>query len=69
MCTISSTEFKNNFGKYIELSEREEIIITKRGRIICRMIPERMSLIEEAKSLFNIFPENATIGNDPDERG
>ena len=69
MCTITTTEFKKNFGKYIELGQKEEIQVIKRGTIIFRIVPERKSLIEEAKSFFNLLPADATIGIDPDERG
>lgn len=32
MCTITATEFKTNFGKYLELSMKEDILITKNGK-------------------------------------
>lgn len=31
MCKISATEFKTNFGKYLELALNEDILITKNG--------------------------------------
>ena len=31
--TITATEAKNNFGKYLTLSSREDIFITKQGKI------------------------------------
>lgn len=69
MCTISTTELKNNFGKYIELGQKEEIQVVKRGVIIFRIVPEKLKLVEEAKTFFNLLPEDASIGVDPDERG
>lgn len=32
--TISATEFKTNFGKYLNLVQKEDIEITKNGKII-----------------------------------
>jgi len=32
MCTITATEFKTQFGKYLELSNKEDILITKNGK-------------------------------------
>lgn len=69
MCTITTTEFKNNFGKYIELGQKEEIKVVRRGQVIFTIVPEKTSLLAEAKSYFNMLPEDATIGIDPDERG
>ena len=69
MCEISTTEFKNNFGKYVELGEKEEIVVKKRERIIFRIMPEKLRLANQAKSFFGMLPEGATIGVDPNERG
>ena len=69
MSIITTTEFKNNFGKYIELGQKEEIKVTKRGQIIFTIIPEKLSLLAEAESYFDMLPSDATIGIDPDERG
>ena len=69
MCTITTTEFKNNFGKYIELGQKEEIKVVKRGLVIFTIVPEKDALVAEAKSYFNMLPGDATIGIDPNERG
>lgn len=34
---ITSTEMKNNFGKYLRIAAREDIIITKNGKKVCRL--------------------------------
>ena len=36
---ISTTEIQNSFGKYLKLSQCEEIIITKNGQKVARLIP------------------------------
>jgi len=69
MCTITTTEFKNNFGKYIELGQKEEIIVKKENVIIFRIVPERLKLLKEAEQFYGIFPEGTKIGEDPNERG
>lgn len=68
MRQVTTTEFKNNFGKYIEMAQNEEVEIVKRGRVIIIMIPERFKLLEEAKKFIGILPKGASIGVDPDER-
>jgi prevent-host-death family protein len=40
---INSTEFQNNFGKYLKLSEFEEVIITKSGTKVAKLTPYRES--------------------------
>ena len=69
MYTITTTELKNNFGKYIELGQKEVIRVMKRGQVIFSIVPEKEALLAEAKSFFNMLPADAAIGSDPDERG
>lgn len=48
---IPSTEVQNNFGKYIKIAaELEDVIITRKGREIARLVPckERLVVNEEA---------------------
>ena len=68
MCTITTTEFKNHFGKYVDMAQKEEIQVTKRGVVIFKMTPERFSLVNEAISFLNLLPRGTTIGEDPNER-
>ena len=68
MRTITSTELKNNYGKYIQLAEKEKIEVTKRGVVIFTMVPKRYELGERLKGYFGILPPDATIGTDPNER-
>ena len=35
--TITATEFKANLGKYLEMVDEQEIIITKNGKSIARL--------------------------------
>ena len=69
MYRITTTEFENNFDKYAELGEYEEIEVVKDNKTIFRIIPERQRLKEEAKKFIGILPKGTTIGVDPDERG
>jgi prevent-host-death family protein len=41
---ITATEFKMNLGKYLDTSEREDVIITKNGKPVARLVGERAYL-------------------------
>lgn len=69
MCTITSTEFKKNFGKYNKMAQREEIIITNHGKPVYTLQPIQIKRVKDMESLFGILPADATIGVEPDERG
>jgi prevent-host-death family protein len=35
---VNSTDMQNNFGKYLELAASEEIVITKKGLPVARLL-------------------------------
>ena len=35
--TITATEFKSNLGKYLDMVNEEEVVITKNGKNIARL--------------------------------
>ena len=35
---VTATDFKNNIGKYISVSKKEDIIVTKNGKYIARLV-------------------------------
>ena len=59
MCEITATELKRNFGKYVELGQKEEIVVTHRGKQIFTIVPKKMDLLKRMESYFGILPEEA----------
>lgn len=59
MCEITATELKRNFGKYMELGQKEEIVVTHRGKEIFTIIPKKTKLMKRWESLFGVLPEEA----------
>ncbi len=51
---VTSTEFKLNLGRYLDLVSQEEIIITKTDRRIAKLIADEEDLVSVAQSLFGI---------------
>jgi prevent-host-death family protein len=41
---ITATEFKMNLGKYLDAATREDVIITKNGKPVARLVGERAYL-------------------------
>jgi len=53
---VSSTEVQNNFGKYLSLVDSEDIIITKNGKRVARLVkyyPGDDYIIREGSSAYN----------------
>jgi prevent-host-death family protein len=38
---ITATEFKTNLGKYLDTAGREDVVITKNGKAVARLVGER----------------------------
>jgi prevent-host-death family protein len=66
---ITSTEFKLNLGRYLDLVSQEEIIITRNGRRIAKLTADEEDLVSVAQSLFGIAANaNLTDGKIKEER-
>ena len=66
MRTITATELKENLGKYLKLGENEVIKITRRGKVILSIVPEKERLKEGVISIFGSVPREAFFDDDID---
>ncbi len=66
--SITATELKNNLGKYLLLSETEDVFITKNGRVVAKLTNPYQNMVETAKSLFGILPMDADLEETKKER-
>ncbi len=58
---ITATELKSNLGRYLELAEKEEIVITRNGKRIARLIDANQDKSAIVRSLRGILPPNVTL--------
>lgn len=66
--SITATELKQNLGKYLLLSAKEDILITKNGKTIAKLTNPNQNRVNTAKSLFGILPEDASLEDAKEER-
>lgn len=66
--SITATELKNNLGKYLLLSATEDILITKNGKVVAKLVNPYQNRVDTAKSLFGILPQDADIEKSRAER-
>ena len=64
---VSATELKTNLGKYLDLLDTEDIIITRNGRKIAKLLKEEDDTLSEIRSLFGILAETELAGMTDDE--
>jgi len=75
---VNSTDMQNNFGKYLRLSAKEPIIITKNGKEVAKLVnsdfEDRTYILKESKSTYDCegakitFEEFLKITDNSEER-
>ena len=56
---IDIKELKNNLDYYIEVGKKTIIEVTKDGKRIFTIVPEKLRLLKELESFFDSLPEEA----------
>ena len=53
---VNSTDLQNNFGKYLELAAGQEIVITKNGQPVARLLGMKETVSFLSDRLVGIVP-------------
>lgn len=48
---VTATEFKTNFGKYLEMVMQEDIFITRNGKTIAKVVNPQVSAVDSIRGL------------------
>jgi prevent-host-death family protein len=56
---ITATEFKNKVGKFIEIAKKEDIIISKNGKNIVKIVSVGEDEYPSTQSLLGVFEKAA----------
>ena len=65
---LTATQFKNNFGEYMELASKEDIYVTKNNKIIAKVSNPFVDKVQIAESLFGILPNDIDLEKSRQER-
>lgn len=56
---VTATEFKTNFGKYLDLLRSEDIFITKNGKTVAKLVNPNVSAVDSISGILaGKLPEN-----------
>jgi antitoxin (DNA-binding transcriptional repressor) of toxin-antitoxin stability system len=66
--SITATEFKTNFRKYLLLAATEDIYITRNGKTIAKLTNPYQDRLDIAESLFGSVPATMTLEEAREER-
>ncbi len=61
---VSATEFKNKVGKYLELMNKEEIIISKNGKQVAKLVPIDEPATPNVDGLLNLLSKANKTGGE-----
>lgn len=48
---VTATEFKTNFGRYLDLLSQEDIFITRNGRTVAKLVNPNVSAVDSISGL------------------
>lgn len=63
MLQVTTSELKSNISHYISLATKEDILITRNGKTVAKLVAQKPNKVAMAKSLFGIIK-----GADIDEK-
>ena len=56
---VTATEFKTNFGKYLDMLTKEDIFITRNGKTIAKVINPQVSAVDSLRGMLKNVPSAA----------
>lgn len=57
---VNSTDMQNNFGKYLEMATDQEIVITRNGTAVARLVGMQLKERSLSEQLRGIIPLNVS---------
>lgn len=55
---VTATEFKTNFGKYLDLIVQEDIFITRNGKTIAKVVNPHVSAVDSLRGMLKNVPSD-----------
>ena len=65
---VTATEFKTNFGKYLDMVTKEDIFITRNGKIIAKVINPQVSAVDSLRGMLKNAPSDIDLDSLREER-
>lgn len=65
---VTATEFKTNFGKYLEMVAKEDIFITRNGKTIAKVVNPQISAVDSLRGMLKGVPSDIDIDSLREER-
>ena len=66
MTQISVSELKTNTGKYVAMAMDQDIMITKNGKVVAKLVTAKLDKKDAFKHFLSLFPEKG-LDLDPEQ--
>ena len=65
---VTATEFKTNFGKYLDMIAKEDIFITRNGKTIAKVVNPQISAVDSLRGILKDVPADLDLDSIREER-
>ena len=65
---VTATEFKTNYGKYLDILTKEDIFITRNGKTIAKVINPQVSAVDSLRGMLKNVPSDIDLDSLREER-
>ena len=65
---VTATEFKTNFGKYLEMIAKEDIFITRNGKTVAKVVNPQVSAVDSLRGMLKDVPSDIDLDSLRKER-
>ena len=65
---VTATEFKTNFGKYLDMVSKEDIFITRNGKTVAKVVNPQISAVDSLRGMLKDVPADVDLDSLREER-
>ncbi|NBH34800.1 type II toxin-antitoxin system Phd/YefM family antitoxin [Clostridiaceae bacterium] len=65
---VTATEFKANFGKYLDLINEEDVFITRNGKTVAKVVNPQVSAVDSLRGMLGGISSGIDMGSLREER-
>ncbi len=65
---VTATEFKTNFGKYLDIIAREDVFITRNGKTVAKVVNPQVSAVDSLRGMLKEVPSDIDLNSLREER-
>ena len=65
---VTATEFKANFGKYLDLINEEDVFITRNGKTVAKVVNPQVSAVDSLRGMLSGISSDIDMDSLREER-